>query len=39
MEDKFKDEVELPELEKRKKELAMRWNMFGWVPIEEIVSH
>jgi hypothetical protein len=24
MEDKFKDEVELPELEKRKKELAMR---------------
>lgn len=39
MEEKFKQEVEMPELERRKRELQKRRNMVGRVPIEEIVEH
>ena len=40
MEEKFKQEVELPELEKWKWDLALRRNMHAQrVPIEEIYDH
>ena len=40
MEEKYHQEVEMPELEKRKRELANRRNMYAFrVPIEEIQEH
>ncbi len=39
MEEKFQQDVEMPELERRKRELANRRNMYARVPYEEIVEH
>ena len=39
MEEKFQQDVEMPELERRKRELANRRNMYARVPYEEILEH